>query len=83
MAFIGTAPLGSLVAGALAARFGAPVTIAVGGAAAIAAALYFRSGLPRLRTFVTPIYQRLGIVPEVARGIQAATHQISPRVPED
>jgi MFS family permease len=78
MAFIGTAPLGALVAGALAARFGAPITIAVGGVAAILAALYFGAGLPRLRSFVTPIYTRLGILPEVARGIQAATHQIEP-----
>jgi MFS family permease len=78
MAFLGTAPIGSLLAGAAAARVGATWTIAVGGTACIAAALLFGRRLPILRRMVRPIYQRLGILPEVARGIQAATHQATP-----
>jgi MFS family permease len=78
MAFLGTAPIGSLLAGAAAARVGATWTIAAGGCACIAAALLFGRRLPILRRMVRPIYQRLGILPEVARGIQAATHQATP-----
>lgn len=78
MAFIGTAPLGSLLAGFLAARFGAPATIAFGGLCCISAGLVFSRRLPALRRIVQPIYHRLGILPEVARGIQAATHQATP-----
>jgi MFS family permease len=78
MAFIGSAPLGSLLAGTIASRIGAPWTIAIGGAACIGAAALFGARLPVLRRIVRPIYERLGILPEVARGIQAATHQAAP-----
>jgi MFS family permease len=75
MAFMGTAPLGSLLIGALAGRIGAPAAIGSGGAACICAAFFFGRRLPVLRELVRPVYERLGILPEVARGIQAATHQ--------
>jgi MFS family permease len=78
MAFLGTAPIGSLLAGTVAARIGAPWTIGLGGMACMAAAAAFGRRLPMLRRMVRPIYQRLGILPEVARGIQAATHQATP-----
>ena len=45
MAYFGTTPFGSLVAGALSARYGAPVTLAAGGACCIAGALWFRRGI--------------------------------------
>src|SRR5690606_7444836 len=38
MMFMGMAPMGSLLAGLLAARFGGPITVALGGAVALAAA---------------------------------------------
>jgi predicted MFS family arabinose efflux permease len=41
MAFFGTVPLGSLFAGGLADRFGAPAAILVGGAITVVAALLF------------------------------------------
>ena len=75
MAYIGLAPVGSLLAGALAGHVGAPITLAAGGALCITAGLIFGVRLPALREVVRPIYARLGILPEVARGIQAATHQ--------
>lgn len=83
MAFLGMTPIGSLLAGMLATRVGAPLTIAIGGGCAILAAVAFRLRLPALREQVQPIYRRLGILPEVARGLQAATHSTTPGVEED
>ena len=49
MMFMGMAPIGSLLAGAAAARFGAPWTVAAGGTVCMAAAGFFSLHLPRLR----------------------------------
>jgi MFS family permease len=65
MAFMGTAPFGSLLAGALASRIGAPHTLLLGGLGCIAAALWFASRLPALRETVRPIYVERGILPDV------------------
>jgi MFS family permease len=73
MAYIGTAPLGSLLMGWTAQWIGAPATIAAGGTACLIAAAAFGRKLPDFRAQVRPIYQQLGIIPEVATGIQAAT----------
>ena len=62
MAFLGTAPLGSLLAGVLADRIGEPATIAAGGAACVLGSLWFASRLPRLRELVRPIYVEQGII---------------------
>jgi MFS family permease len=62
MAFLGTAPLGSLLAGVLASRIGAPATIQAGGAASVVGGLGFALRLPRLRELVRPIYARQGII---------------------
>src|SRR5256885_4158363 len=70
MAFMGTAPFGSLLAGSLAARVGAPHTLLFGGAGCVLGALWFATTLPRLRRDVTPIYVKIGILPEVAQAIQ-------------
>lgn len=70
-AMLGTTPLGSLAAGALAGRVGAPLTVAIGGGACVVAALLFARALPALRAEVRPIYVRLGIIPEIAAGIEA------------
>jgi MFS family permease len=81
MAFMGTAPFGSLLAGALAARVGAPRTILLGGCACIAGALVFARELPRLRALVRPIYVERGILPEIAHGLStaAALHEETER----
>jgi len=63
MAFFGTAPIGSLLAGAAAARFGSPTTIAAGGVVSIASGLWLASRLPALRAIVRPIYVERGILP--------------------
>jgi len=49
MMFMGMAPFGSLLAGALAQRFGAPATVAAGGVVCIIGALVFGLCLPALR----------------------------------
>ena len=49
MMFMGMAPFGSLLAGTLAHHIGAPATVALGGAACIAAAALFGAHLPALR----------------------------------
>ena len=63
MAFQGIAPFGSLAAGAIAAKVGAPWTIMSGGALCLCGAAWFASQLPRLRSVVRPIYAELGILP--------------------
>ncbi|HKW10494.1 MAG TPA: MFS transporter [Gemmatimonadaceae bacterium] len=63
MAFLGTAPLGSLLAGVLADRIGAPTTILLGGIACVGAGIWFGIRLPVLRRYLRPIYVRKGILP--------------------
>ena len=50
MMFMGMAPFGTLLAGALADRLGAPVTVAMGAVAAIGGAAIFGKNLPKIRT---------------------------------
>jgi MFS family permease len=64
MAFVGMAPFGSLLAGALAHIFGAPHTVMVSGVACILGGAWFSSRLPAIRKDIRPIYERLGIVPQ-------------------
>lgn len=73
MAFQGVAPFGSLIAGALAARIGAPHTLMLGGSICVAGAALFAWQLPVLRKLIRPIYVEKGIVPELARGIHSAS----------
>ena len=62
MAFLGTAPLGSLLAGVVASKIGAPPTILLGGVACAAASLWLASRLPALREQVRPIYVERGVL---------------------
>jgi MFS family permease len=75
MAFTGMAPFGSLLAGAVADRIGAPATLLISGACCIAGAIWFAMQLPVIRKLVRPIYMELGIIPEMASGIQQASAQ--------
>ena len=65
MAFQGMVPFGSLLAGTLAARIGAPATLIWGGVFTIVGAAWFARRLPELRGLVRLIYEKLGILPEV------------------
>ena len=73
MAFLGTAPFGSLLAGAISARLGAPNTVLLSGVLCLAAAAWFAQELPAIRALVRPIYRRMGILPEMASGLQSAS----------
>jgi MFS family permease len=77
-ALIGTAPFGSLLAGAVAHWIGTPQTLIVGGLCSVAGAAWFTRQLPSLRAQIRPIYRRLGILPEIASGLDAATQAITP-----
>ena len=73
MAVMGTAPFGSLLAGVLAKSIGTPSTLLAGGIITIAGAIIFLKKLPELKAYVRPIYVKMGVIPEVATGIQTAT----------
>jgi MFS family permease len=73
MAIMGTVPFGSLMAGGLAKTIGTPDTILFGGIATVIGGLIFLRKLPELKTLVHPIYVKMGIIPEVATGIQNAS----------
>jgi MFS family permease len=62
MAFLGMVPFGSLLAGYLAARIGAPRTMMVNGAVCLIGSLWFARKLPAIRQIVRPIYVRMGII---------------------
>jgi MFS family permease len=73
IAFQGLAPFGSLIAGAVASRIGAPHTLMMGGAMCIVGAALFASQLALLRQLVRPIYVQMGVIPELATGIHTAS----------
>jgi MFS family permease len=73
MAITGMIPFGSLLAGLLASRISAPGAVMVGGSCCLLGAAWFARQLPSLRVMVRPIYIRLGILPEIATGIQQAS----------
>ena len=73
MAFMGMAPFGSILGGALAHHIGVPMTFMIGGTFCIAGAVVFATKIPMLRPMVLPIYVRKGIVPEIASGLQSAS----------
>jgi MFS family permease len=81
MAFFGMAPFGSLAAGWLGERIGAPATVLYGGLATLAGVGIFARKLPELRALLRPIYVRLGILPEVAEGLRRAVDMTTPPKP--
>lgn len=74
MAFMGTAPFGSFMAGTLASTIGAPYTVLSSGIICLIGALLFYKNLPSLRKHIRPIYVKKGILPEVSKGLQTTTH---------
>jgi hypothetical protein len=64
MMFMGMAPFGALLSGAVAHRIGAPHTVAAGGAIVLTGALVFYSQIPRLRVHA----RRLIVAQEAAGG---------------
>ncbi len=72
MAFVGMAPFGSLMAGALAHTIGAPRTVIVSGIACIVGGCAFWLQLPALRRQMRPVYERLGIVPSSTSSVDVS-----------
>lgn len=81
MAFMGMTPLGSLIAGYLANNIGTPVTLMISGSCCALASLFFAAKIPLLKSMVHPIYERIRVAPEVAKGMNAAAELAVP--PED
>jgi len=80
MCVMGAIPIGSLLAGAVAARLGTPETLLIGGIVCLAGALIFMRKLPVLRKIIRPIYVEKGVLSEVALGLQSATQWPKPPV---
>jgi len=78
MAFVGMAPWGSLLAGTLASRIGAPHTLLLNGTCCLLGAAWFMTRLPSVRAAIRPVYQELGILPELTRGLEAAAVLTTP-----
>ena len=74
VAFLGMTPFGSLLAGAVASRIGAPETVIGCGMVCLFGAAVFCRKLPALRELVRPIYVERGILSAVADGIGNATN---------
>jgi len=62
VAFVGMAPFGSLLAGGLAHRFGAPHAVMITGACCVAGSVWFTTQLPAVRAIMRPIYVEMGIL---------------------
>lgn len=78
MAFFGMVPFGSLLAGWLGDRIGAPQTVLSGGVATILGAALFARKIPELRRLLRPLYVQLGILPEIAEGLGEAAELTRP-----
>ena len=72
-AFMGIMPFGSLLAGSLADKIGAPATLAIGGSICISAAIAFAYKLPSIRELARPVYIEKGIIEQVEKGLQSAS----------
>ena len=62
MAFFGTVPIGSLLGGLIADRYGAPRTVLISGIVCLAGSAWFAYKLPAIRAVIRPIYRERGII---------------------
>lgn len=63
MSYLGASPLGGLLAGALADRYGVQVTLLAMGIACLGGGAWFWRRLPAIRESIRPVYRRKGILP--------------------
>jgi MFS family permease len=62
VAFVGMTPFGSLLAGGLAHRLGAPRAVMISGAFCLVGAVWFSTQLKYIRKIMRPIYIEMGII---------------------
>jgi MFS family permease len=62
VALMGMMPMGGLAAGYVAQKFGAPITVFIGGCSCILGAFLFIRRIPQLKAIVHPIYIQKGIM---------------------
>ena len=74
MAFVGMTPFGSLLAGTLGSSISAPAAILISGSVCLLSALIYLNKLPVIKNILRPIYRDMGILPQIAEGIQQATN---------
>jgi MFS family permease len=75
VAFLGMAPFGSFGAGTMAGIIGPRETLLVGAACCLGGTFIFARQLPRIRESVRPIYIKMGIIKEMAEGMETAAEQ--------
>ena len=78
MSFMGMAPIGSLFAGSVAGLLGPSNTVMIGGFCCAIGAIVFARNLPAFRASIRPIYVSMGIIPEIATGLQSASTLTTP-----
>jgi len=85
MSFMGMAPFGSLLAGALASRVGPAGALLACGGGCLLLGFWLMSQLPILRAAMRPVYIRLGIIPDVtlAEGVEEACEPIVASIDQD
>lgn len=74
MAFSGMTPFGSLLAGGLGSSLSAPTAILISGSVCTISAAFYIIKLPLIRDLIRPIYQSMGILPQIAKGVEQATN---------
>ena len=72
MVFMGTAPVGSLVAGSMAMQLTAPQMVRIGGLCCLVGALVFARHLPALRAMVRPLAATRGLLQDTTVRAQTA-----------
>jgi MFS family permease len=78
MSFIGMAPFGSLIAGAITNTMGVRMALMIGGVSCLAGGILYTLALPKIRAQIRPIYVKKGIITEVAAGMQSAAEPSAP-----
>ena len=75
MSFMGMAPFGSFLAGTLAGIIGPRESLLLGAACCLTGAVMFALHLKEFREMVRPIYINMGIIKEVAEGMETAAEK--------
>ncbi len=75
VAFLGMAPFGSFGAGTMAGIVGPRVTLLTGAACCLIGTILFARNLPKIREAIRPLYIKMGIIKQVADGLESVAEQ--------